>query len=88
MTGAGPAPTVRTTKVIVHVMGKQLPLETLDWFVPTALPEVGGERRYFSRSAETPGSRCRRSGCGGDRAPDDRWRPRHLACAPTSPMAR
>ncbi len=51
MTGSRPAPTVRTAVVIVHGMGEQLPLETLNRFVRTALPEVGGERRYFSRPA-------------------------------------
>lgn len=42
---------VRTAVVIVHGMGEQLPLETLNRFVGTALPKVGGERRYYSRPA-------------------------------------
>jgi hypothetical protein len=35
--------------VVVHGMGEQLPLETLNRFVRTALPKVDGQRRYFSR---------------------------------------
>lgn len=40
---------VRTAVVIVHGMGEQLPLDTLNGFVRTALPRVNGERVYFSR---------------------------------------
>lgn len=40
---------LRTAIVVVHGMGEQLPLETLNRFVRTALPRVDGERRYFSR---------------------------------------
>ena len=42
---------VRTAVVVVHGMGEQLPLETLDRFVRTALPKIGGERLYYSRPA-------------------------------------
>ncbi len=42
---------VRTAVVIVHGMGEQLPLETLNGFVRTALAPTGGKRRYFSRPA-------------------------------------
>lgn len=48
-TPQGPNTTVRTAVVIVHGMGEQLPLETLNRFVRTALPKVDGDRRYFSR---------------------------------------
>jgi hypothetical protein len=44
-----PKQTVRTAVVIVHGMGEQLPLDTLNQFIKTALPKVEGERRYFSR---------------------------------------
>jgi hypothetical protein len=47
---------VRTAVVIVHGMGEQLPLETLDKFVRTALRKVGGERRYYSRPARVTDS--------------------------------
>lgn len=40
---------IRTAVVMVHGMGEQTPLETLDRFVKTALPRVAGERRYLSR---------------------------------------
>ena len=36
--------TVRTAVVVVHGMGEQLPLETLNRFVGSALPKVGGKR--------------------------------------------
>jgi hypothetical protein len=32
-------------------MGEQLPLETLNRFVGSALPKVGGKRLYYSRPA-------------------------------------
>lgn len=53
---AAESPPARTAVVIVHGMGEHLPLETLDRFVRTALPQVGGERRYFSRPALVTGS--------------------------------
>jgi hypothetical protein len=40
---------IRTAVVMVHGMGEQTPLETLDRFVKTALPRIDGERRYLSR---------------------------------------
>jgi hypothetical protein len=42
---------VRTAVVIVHGMGEQLPVETLNKFVKTALPPPTGkkDRHYFSR---------------------------------------
>ena len=46
---------VRTAVVVVHGMGEQLPLETLNRFVKTALPKTTTpaddqpRRRYFSR---------------------------------------
>jgi len=43
--------TVRTAVVVVHGMGEQLPLETLNRFVGSALPKVGGKRLYYSRPA-------------------------------------
>jgi len=42
---------VRTAVVIVHGMGEQMPLETLNKFVKTALPKFEGERHYFSHPA-------------------------------------
>ena len=39
----------RTAVVIVHGMGEQLPVQTLNQFVRTALPPVNGYRHYFSR---------------------------------------
>jgi hypothetical protein len=52
---------VRTAVVVVHGMGEQLPMETLDGFVKTALRprSVDGEQRwdyYYSRPAEITGS--------------------------------
>lgn len=46
----------RTAVVIVHGMGEQLPLETLNRFVRTALEPTGGVRRYFSRPARVTNS--------------------------------
>lgn len=46
----------RTAVVVVHGMGEQLPLETLNRFVRTALPVTDGERRYYSRPARVTGS--------------------------------
>lgn len=40
---------VRTAVIIVHGMGEQLPVETLNQFVKAALPNVGDARHYFSR---------------------------------------
>ena len=40
---------VRTAVIIVHGMGEQVPMETLNGFVRTALAPTGGQRRYFSR---------------------------------------
>ncbi len=40
---------VRTAVVIVHGMGEQLPLDTLQRFLDTALPKVRGRRVYYSR---------------------------------------
>ena len=48
--------TARTAVVVVHGMGEQLPLETLNRFVRTALPPFEGERRYFSRPERVTGS--------------------------------
>ena len=47
---------VRTAVVIVHGMGEQRPLDTLNSFVHTALAEVDGERLYYSRPAKWTGS--------------------------------
>lgn len=49
-TAAAPRP-IRTAVVIVHGMGEQMPVETLNRFVLTALPEVDGTRLYYSRPA-------------------------------------
>ena len=46
---AGSATPLRTAVVVVHGMGEQLPLDTLNHFVNTALPEVGDARIYYSR---------------------------------------
>ena len=52
------APAVRTAVVIVHGMGEQVPMETVNQFVRTALPRSGRppERRYFSRPDQVAGS--------------------------------
>lgn len=47
--GGEPKQAIRTAVVIVHGMGEQEPLQTLNNFVRTALPKVGGARIYFSR---------------------------------------
>lgn len=47
---------VRTAVVIVHGMGEQRPLDTLNSFVHTALAEIDGERLYYSRPAKWTGS--------------------------------
>jgi hypothetical protein len=47
--GGEPKSAIRTAVVMVHGMGEQQPLETVDRFVRTALPRVNGERRYLSR---------------------------------------
>lgn len=47
--GGEPKSAIRTAVVMVHGMGEQQPLETVDRFVRTALPRVDGERRYLSR---------------------------------------
>ena len=57
----GAASEVRTAVVIVHGMGEQHPMDTLDAFVRTALRPRGahGEQRwdyYYARSAEITGS--------------------------------
>jgi hypothetical protein len=43
--GGEPKSAIRTAVVMVHGMGEQQPLETVDRFVRTALPRVDGERR-------------------------------------------
>lgn len=56
-----PEESVRTAVVVVHGMGEQRPMETLDGFVKTALHPriVDGEKKwdyYYSRPAEITGS--------------------------------
>lgn len=47
---------IRTAVVVVHGMGEQRPLETLNRFVRTALAPLGGKRIYYSRPARLTGS--------------------------------
>jgi len=47
--GTSPDDTVRTAVIIVHGMGEQLPLDTLNRFINTALPQLDGRRIYYSR---------------------------------------
>lgn len=51
-------PEVRTAVVVVHGMGQQVPLETVNQFVKTALPRTGTPptRQYFSRPDVVSGS--------------------------------
>ena len=51
-------PEIRTAVVMVHGMGEQVPLETVNRFVMTALPRTGKPptRQYFSRPDTASGS--------------------------------
>jgi hypothetical protein len=51
-------PDIRTAVVMVHGMGEQVPLETVNQFVKTALPRTGKppRRQYFSRPDVVSGS--------------------------------
>src|SRR4051794_5830192 len=51
-------PEIRTAVVMVHGMGEQVPLETVNHFVKTALPRTGEPptRQYFSRPDVVSGS--------------------------------
>jgi len=51
-------PEIRTAVVMVHGMGEQVPLETVNQFVKTALPRTGEPptRQYFSRPDVVSGS--------------------------------
>lgn len=51
-------PEIRTAVVMVHGMGEQVPLETVNQFVKTALPRTGvpPTRQYFSRPDVVSGS--------------------------------
>lgn len=51
-------PEIRTAVVMVHGMGEQVPLETVNQFVRTALPRTGEPptRQYFSRPDVVSGS--------------------------------
>lgn len=43
---------IRTAVVVVHGMGEQRPLDTLNSFVETALKRIAKERKYYSRPAK------------------------------------
>lgn len=47
---------VRQAVVVVHGMGEQRPLDTLNGFVDTALAPIDGEARFYSRPESVTGS--------------------------------
>lgn len=55
-TASTPQPRIRQAVVIVHGMGSQRPVDTLTGFVDTVIPELGGQRIYYSRPAQITGS--------------------------------
>jgi hypothetical protein len=47
---------IRTAVVVVHGMGEQRPLDTLNSFIHAALANLDGKRVYYSRPAKLTGS--------------------------------